>query len=102
MDDTEFRRAVIRLCRKHPGFREKLAAEVRRPGSGPKTARREPGYMVWQSLRKMTDRVPELAAMVHDDADELEEWQQAKILLAAEYIDAVYDSLRYSMEDDKF
>jgi len=91
----------VRLCREHPGFREKLGAEVRGE-SRRVTARQEPGYMVWQSLQKMMDRVPELAAMVHDDADELEDWQQAKLIMAAEYIDAVYDSLRYSMEDDKF
>lgn len=67
-----------------------------------KVASREPGYMVWQSLRKMLDRLPELVAMVHDDADELEEWQQHKITMAAEYVDAVYDSLKYSAQDDSF
>jgi len=55
-----------------------------------------------ETIEALVDRVPELTAMVHDDADELEEWQQAKLILAAEYIDAVYDSLRYSLEDDSF
>ena len=91
----------MRLCGQHPGLREKLGAEVRTAAR--RTATREqPGYMVWQSLQKMSDRVPELTAMVNDDADELEEWQEHKIVLAAEYLDAVYDSLRYSMKDDSF
>lgn len=98
MDSTELRKALARLCRDRPDFREKLARET----LAVKIAAREPGYMVWQSLRKMLDRLPELTAMVHDDADELEEWQQHKITMAAEYLDAVYDSLRYSAEDDSF
>lgn len=100
MENTELKEALRSLCRKRPGLREKLAAEVARDRRV--LASMEPGYLVWQALHKMMDRVPELAALVHDDADELEEWQQHKIIMAAEYLDAVYDALRYSMEDDKF
>jgi len=92
------RRALGRLCRDRPDFREKLA----RQALVVKIAERDAGYMVWQSLRKMLDRLPELVAMIQDDADELEEWQQYKITMAAEYVDAVYDSLKYSAQDDKF
>lgn len=98
MDNTEFRKALARLCRTRPVLREKLAKQVLLV----KIAERDSGYMVWQSLRKMMDRLPELIAMIQDDADELEEWQQHKITMAAEYIDAVYDSLKYSAQDGKF
>ena len=98
MDNTELRGALAHLCRERPRFREKLAREA----LVVKIAEQDPGYMVWQSLRTLMDRLPELIAMIQDDADELEGWQQHKITLAAEYVDAVYDSLKYSAQDDSF
>jgi len=104
MHDTEFRKALIRLCEKHPELRKKMAKElVRRPKRASvsrKVGGAEENYMVLQSLMKIGERGPEILDMIGADADELEDWQEFKIHMAAEYLDAVYDSLRYRAEED--
>jgi hypothetical protein len=91
MDHTDFKTAIRELCEKRPDFRKKLAAEVR--------SIREAGihedYMSWQALLKVIDRAPDILEMLRDSGEDLEDWQETKIQLAAEYLDAVYDSLAY-------
>ena len=53
--------------------------------------------MIWQSLQKLMERAPEVLEMVRDDPD-IEDWQEFNINLAAEHLDAVYDSLKFQSE----
>ena len=104
MHDTEFRKALVRLCRKHPELRKKMAREMaRRPKSvksSVKVGRAHANYMILQSLMKIGERGPQILEMIGADADELEDWQEFKIHMAAEALDAVYDSLRYRAEEE--
>ena len=99
MHDTQFRKALIGLYKEHPQLRKKLAKELaRRPkraSVSQKVGGPEENYMVLQSLMKIGERGPEILEMIGADADELEDWQEFKIHMAAEYLDAVYDSLRF-------
>lgn len=101
MNDTRFRKALIRLCEQRPELRKKLAVELARDRKPiRKKADDEANYMVVQSLMKLTDRSPEILEMIHSEADNLDDWQEHYVNLAAEYIDAVYDALRYRIEYD--
>lgn len=104
MHDTEFRKALVRLCRKHPELRKKMAAELARnpkpAKDSTKVAGAEQNYMIVQSLMKIGERGPQILELIGADADELEDWQEFKIHIAAEYLDAVYDSLRYRAEEE--
>jgi len=95
MDHTNFKTAIRDLCKRRPDFRKKLAAEVRREGSI------HDDYMSWQALLKVVDRAPDILDMLRDSGEDLEDWQETKIQLAAEYLDAVYDSLAYEMDLDE-
>jgi hypothetical protein len=97
MHATDVTSALLRLCRDHPEFRWKLAAEI---GSS-RIAAVDREYMVWQSLHKIMDLAPRILEMARADLDELEDWQEYKVNLAAEYLDAVHDSLKYRPEDLK-
>jgi len=91
MDDTDFKKALRELCERRPDFRKKLAAEV-------KTVREatiHDDYMSWQALHKLTDRAPQILKLLTEKGDDLEDWQETKVQLAAEYLDAVYDSLAF-------
>ena len=102
MNDTRFRKALVKLCEQRPELRKKLAAELSRQRKPiRKKADEEANYMVVQSLMKLTDRSPEILEMIHSEADNLDDWQEHFINLAAEYIDAVYDSLRYRLENEE-
>ena len=57
-------------------------------------------YLILQSLMKIGERGPQILEMIGADADELEDWQEFKIHMAAEHLDAVYDSLRYRAEEE--
>jgi hypothetical protein len=96
MDHTDFKTAIRDLCEKRPDFRKKLAAEVRpvREAAIHEAAIHE-DYMSWQALLKVIDLAPDILEMLRDSGEDLEEWQEMKIQLAAEYLDAVYDSLAY-------
>ena len=105
MNDTRFRKALMRLCEQRPELRKKLAVELARSSrpSRPlqKRADRESRtYMAVQSLMKISDRAPDILDMIGADGDQLEDWQEFKLNLAAEYIDAVYDSIRYRLEEE--
>jgi hypothetical protein len=89
MDHTDFKAAIRDLCERRPDFRKKLAAEVRRE------AGIHDDYMSWQALLKVIDRAPDILEMLRDSGEDLEDWQETKIQLAAEYLDAVYDSMSY-------
>lgn len=103
MHDTQFRKALIQLCKRHPELRKKLACELARHPKcktfSKKVGGPEENYMIVQSLMKIGERGPQILEMIGADADELEDWQEFKVHLAAEYLDAVYDSLRYRPED---
>lgn len=92
MDHTRFKKAILELCERRPDFRKKLAAQMRREGAI------HDDYMSWQALLKVTDRAPEILEMLNESGEDLEDWQETKIQLAAEYLDAVYDSLAYGTD----
>jgi hypothetical protein len=102
MNDTGFRKALMRLCERHPELRKKLAVELARSNRPvQKRARHdEENYMVVRSLMKISDRAPAILEMIGADADELEDWQEFKINLAADYIDSVFDSLTYRLQEE--
>lgn len=91
MNHTDFQTALRGLCQEHPDFRKKLAAEVRQI----REATIHDDYMSWQALLKVTDRAPQILEMLRENGEDLEDWQETKVQLAAEYLDAVYDSLAY-------
>jgi hypothetical protein len=96
MDHTEFTKRIRELCERRPDFRKKLAAEVRaESGMGDKRASIDDDYMSWQALHKVTDRAPQILELLRETGEDLEDWQEFKVQLAAEYLDAVYDSLYY-------
>lgn len=97
MHSTDFRKALVKLAKRHPELRKKLATELLRMPRRPrmKLAGSEENYMIMQSLMKIGERGPEILDLIQADADELEDWMEFKIHIAAEYLDAVYDSLRY-------
>lgn len=102
MNDTRFRMALIKLCEQRPELRKKLAVELTRPRKPiRKKADENANYMVMQSLMKLADHSPEILEMIHAEADNLDDWQEHAIHLAAEYIDAVYDSLRCRLEHEE-
>ena len=90
MDHTHFTKAVRELCKRRPDFRKKLAAEVLRV-----EASIDDDYMSWQALLKVVDQAPAILKMLREGGEDLEDWQETKIQLAAEYLDAVHDSLAY-------
>jgi hypothetical protein len=92
MDHTDFQTAIRELCERRPDFRKKLAAQVRHE------AAIHDDYMSWQALLKVIDRAPDILEMLRNSGDDLEDWQETKIQLAAEYLDAVYDSLAFDMD----
>lgn len=94
MNHTNFKRDLRELCKRRPDFRKKLAAEVRIVGRA-KSAAIHDDYMSWQALLKVTDQAPAILEMLGETGEDLEDWQETKIQLAAEYLDAVYDSLAY-------
>ena len=89
----------MRLCEKRPELRKKLAVELARKPLR-KKASADANYMVVRSLLKLSERAPEILDMIDGEADELEDWQHFKLNLAAEYIDAVYDSIRYRLQEE--
>lgn len=90
----------MRLCEERPELRKKLAAElVRQHRPVVKTADVEDNYMVLRSLMKMSERAPEILELIGSDASNLEDWQEFKINLAAEYLDSVYDSIRFRLQE---
>ena len=96
MDHTDLKKALRELCQRRPDFRKKLAAEVRAGHVvGDKHAGIDDDYMSWQALLKAADRAPQILQMLRDKGEDLEDWQETKVQLAAEYLDAVYDSLTY-------
>ena len=92
MDNTNIKKALKSLCDRNPEIRKKLARALRE-------ATIHDDYMSWQALLKMKDRVPQILERLTETGDDLEDWQETKIQLAAEYLDAVYDSLMYSPEE---
>ena len=95
MKATDTTTALLRLCRENPEFQKRMAQEI----GTKKRAAVDRDYMVWQSLQKVMDLAPQVLELVRADLDGLEDWQEYKINLAAEYLDAVYDSLKYKPED---
>lgn len=92
MNNTTLKKALKDLCDRNPGFRKKLARALHK-------ATIHDDYMSWQALLKMKDRVPQILERLTETGEDLEDWQETKIQLASEYLDAVYDSLMYSPED---
>jgi len=95
MQVTDVTGALLRLCREDQEFQRRLAAELGRT----KLAAVDREYMVWQSLQKIMDLTPKVLDMARADLDGLEDWQEYKLNLAAEYLDAVHDSLKYRPEE---
>lgn len=90
------------LCEHAPELRKKLAVElVRQPTPVQKVAHEDHNYMIFQSLMKIGERGPQVLELIGADADELEDWQEFKIHMAAEYLDAVYDSIRFRLQDEE-
>ena len=100
MNDTRFKQELMRLCEKHPELRKKLAVELARSKPLRKKAGGDQNYMVVRSLLKISERTPDILDMIDGEADELEDWQHFKLNLAAEYIDAVYDSIRFRLQEE--
>jgi len=101
MNDTRFKQELMRLCKKRPELRKKLAVELVRPRKPlRKQADSDRNYMVMQSLLKLSERAPDILDMIGSEADELEDWQEFKITMAAAYIDAVYDSIRFRIQEE--
>lgn len=91
----------MRLCEQRPELRKKLAVELARSSKpSRKFANHDRNYMVVRSLMKMSERAPDILDMIGANADELEDWQEFKINLAAEYLDAVYDSIRFRLDEE--
>ena len=95
MDQTDFEKEIRELCEQRPDFRQKLAAELR------KTADIYDDYMSWEALHKLADQAPKLLELLQKNGEDLEDWQEYKILMAADYIDAVFDSFIYGVDDDE-
>jgi hypothetical protein len=101
MNDTRFKQELMRLCEKRPELRKKLAVELARPRKPlRKKADSDQNYLVMRSLLRMSEQAPEILDMIDGEADELEDWQHFKLNLAAEYLDAVYDSIRYRIQEE--
>ena len=99
MNDTDLRKALVELSKKHPELREKLASEFQwREASTEKEAGSQENYMLVRSLMKIAERGPQIMELIGADVDELEDWQEFKIHMAAEYLDAVFDSLYFREE----
>jgi uncharacterized protein HemY len=100
-NDTRFKQELMRLCEKRPELRKKLAVELARSRKPlRKRADSEANHMIVRALLKMSERAPEILDMIDAEADELEDWQQFKLHMAAEYIDAVYDSIRFRLQEE--
>lgn len=95
MPSTDLKSRLLQLCEKEPEIRRKLAAEVRRLNSRRRVAGIDDDYMSWQALHKLADQAPKILEMLRDLGEDLEDWQEHKIQLAAEYLDSVHDSLAY-------
>lgn len=96
MKDPNLVRALRAVLSKHPGFRREFVAKVK--DQTPKSAAVDMDYAVWQSLQKLSERAPFVLDLLREEPDALEDWQIAKINLAAEYLDAVYDALKFQCE----
>lgn len=53
------------------------------------------GYMVRTQLRRMKAQAEELISLIKVD-EQFPAWMQAKVTLASEYMDGVYDFYKYS------
>jgi hypothetical protein len=98
MDSNNLKKQLLRLCHESPSFRRKLAAEVQGMSRVARLARVagiDDDYMSWQALNKLSDQAPRVLTLLRDLGEDLEDWQEHKIQLAAEYLDAVHDSLAY-------
>jgi hypothetical protein len=100
MQDTRFRKDLMRLCEENPELRKKLAAEFVRLKT-PVRKKAHDEYMVMRSLMKLADRVPDITRMIGSNPDELEDWQEFKINQAAEAMDSVFDSLYFRRQLEK-
>lgn len=91
----------MRLCKQRPELRKKLAVEMARQRKPlRKVADGDRNYMVMRAMLRMSEQAPEILDMIDGQADELEDWQEFKLLMAAEYLDSVFDSLRYRIEEE--
>lgn len=54
--------------------------------------------MVWQALQRLAERAPQVLELIKEAPEDLEAWQEHKIALANEYVDLVYDSLKFSTD----
>lgn len=95
MHTTDLQGRLLRLCQEHPDFRRRLAREILSLVDRRKVAGIDDDYLSWQALHKMADQAPKVLEMLRDLGEDLETWQEHKIQMAAEYLDAVHDSLAY-------
>ncbi len=56
------------------------------------------GQMARTQLMSLSDKAKELAGQIKDDT-QLEAWVESKITLAEDYIQTVYDYLKYNKKD---
>jgi hypothetical protein len=89
--------ALRRVLSRNPEFRKKLAHELREARS--KRGALDRDYMVWQSLHKLTERAPQILDLMRSEPEDVETWHERNVNLAAEYIDAVFDSLSCKSDD---
>jgi hypothetical protein len=77
-----------------------MVRQPKRVKASEKVGGADANYMILRSLMKIGERGPQILEMIGADADELEDWQEFQVHTAAEYLDAVYDSLRYRAEEE--
>ena len=97
MDHTNLSHALRSVLQDRPEFRQKLATALRDVSIEKRAVDHD--YWLWQSLAKLSDHAPHILEIVRSEPEHLSDWHEHKINLAAEYLDAVYDSLQCGRED---
>lgn len=92
---TDLEKRIIRLSQEQPEFRQKFAKEIRKDLQRRRQASIDDDELSWEALHRLADQAPRILQMLRDLGEDLESWQEDNIQIAAEYIDAVHDSLAY-------
>lgn len=100
MDHTKFRQALSGLLNQQPHLRSRFEEALRRDERQQRKAALDRNYMVWQSLKKLEELAPRVLEMVRLNPEDVDPWHEHKINVAAEYLDAVLDSLTCRAEHE--
>lgn len=98
MNSTDVTAALKRVLSRNSEFQRKLARVFHEERLRPKTSAVDRDYVVWQSLQKLSERAGPVLEMMRAEPEDVETWHERYVSLAAEYIDAVYDSLSCKAE----